>query len=75
MIDVLDPIKGTRACKNRVTGIYMFSNEHEDHANVLVICKADYKKHKGEYSCTARNRLGNDTAKAWINILGKYFFF
>ncbi|XP_046851820.1 peroxidasin-like [Xenia sp. Carnegie-2017] len=38
-------------------------------ADVLVICKADYKEHLGEFSCTARNSLGNKTAKAKVEIL------
>ena len=51
----------------------MLPNEDKYHATVLVICKADYRKHLGQFSCTARNRLGNDTAKAFVDILGEYF--
>ena len=70
-----DQVDGTDACKSRFKGIYMLSSEHKDHANTLVICKADYRKHIGKYSCEASNKFGNDTAKAWINILGEYFIF
>ena len=71
---ILGSVRATRDCKSRINGIYRLSNEDKDHANVLVICDADYKKDLGQYSCTAHNKLGNDTAKAFINILGEYFF-
>ena len=59
-------ISKTDQCEGMTGGIYMKSK-----ADVLVICKADYKEHLGEFSCTARNSLGNKTAKAKVEILGK----
>jgi hypothetical protein len=73
MLKVRDSVQGTDDCKSRLQGIYMLPNEDKYHATVLVICKADYRKHLGQFSCTARNRLGNDTAKAFVDILGEYF--
>ncbi|CAB4006801.1 vascular endothelial growth factor receptor 2-like [Paramuricea clavata] len=69
MLKVRDSVQGTDDCKSRLNGTYMLSNEDKNHATVLVICKADYRKHLGQFSCTARNRLGNDTAKAFVDIL------
>ena len=72
LVKISDSVKGIRDCGNRVTGYYITDVEKRDHATVLVICKADYK-YSGRFSCTARNKLGNDTAKASIDILGEYF--
>ena len=73
MLKVRDLVQGTDDCKSRLQGIYMLAKEDKDHATVLVICRADYREHLGQFSCTARNRLGNDTAKAFVDILGEYF--
>ncbi|XP_028403689.1 fibroblast growth factor receptor 2-like [Dendronephthya gigantea] len=63
-----DFVKGTDDCSSRVGGFYMLSNDVQNSGSVLVICKADYMKHRGQFSCIARNKLGNDTAKAFIDI-------
>ena len=66
-------IDGKDKCESRVTNIYVLSTAGEtSRAKTLVICNADYKKHSGQFSCTARNKFGNDTARAFININGKY---
>ncbi|CAB4006860.1 vascular endothelial growth factor receptor 2-like, partial [Paramuricea clavata] len=69
MLKVRGSVQGTDDCKSRLQGRYMLPNEDKNHATVLVICKADYKKDLGQFSCTAHNRLGNDTAKAFVDIL------
>jgi hypothetical protein len=74
MLKVRRFVRGTDDCKiNSLQGYYTLANWDKNHATVLVICKADYRKHLGQFSCTARNRLGNGTAKAFVDILGEYF--
>lgn len=72
LIEVVGSVKGTHDCGNRVSGFYKLSNVNKRYVTTVVVCSADYKRHSGRFSCTARNKLGNDTATALIDILGEY---
>ena len=70
LLEVVDSVNGTHGCDSRRPGFYKLSNVEKKHVTIVVICDADYKRHSGRFSCTARNKLGNSTATALINILG-----
>ena len=70
LVEVVGSVNGTHDCGSRLPGFYKLSNVGKNYVTILVICDADYKRHSGRFSCTARNKLGNGTATALIKILG-----
>jgi len=43
----------------------------KDQDNSLVICALDYKRHAGEFECTASNSLGTVSERMVLTITGK----
>ena len=74
VLELSDSVHEIRACKSKLRGIYRLYTMEQGHVTVLVICKADYTRHAGQFSCTARNQMGNDSATALVNITGEYIF-
>ena len=62
-------------CKQLTSGFYKIKGEEMEKygpwQSRLVVCSATHLQHTGRYACKANNSMGNDTAIAYLNILGR----
>ena len=62
-------------CKQLKSGFYKVKGEEVVQDGVwrsrLFVCSATHLNHNGEYTCKAKNIMGNSTAATYLNILGE----
>ena len=75
-IETENTIGHVKDCQRRKSGFYKIKDEEVEKYGVLesrlVVCSAAHLNHTGSYTCEASNSIGNDTATAYVNILGTY---
>ena len=55
-------------CRSRTKGYYFLQ---PDDARALVICTPEFEHHQGKYSCHAKNKAGEQSKSAFVNVESK----
>ena len=71
-LDVKSRLLTQSNCRMSQNGYYFVVRNGKTQTQDLVICKVDFKKNSGTYTCKAVNSVGNGSASAWLQVDGNF---